>query len=95
MYLFLFRVRAKSPDDAPRICGVFEHALSLFQEPGWIGGACVVNVDDPRDILIYEQWGSLAALQAWQTSAARARAHHDLEPYIEGPPQETTYRDAI
>ena len=95
MYLFLYRVRAKSPDVAPDICRVFDHALSLFQEPGWLGGSCVVNLDDPCDVLIYEKWGSLAEMRAWLDSSARQQAHRDLEPYTDGPSRETTYRDAV
>lgn len=93
MYLFLFHVRAKSADAVPNICRVFDHALDLFQQPGWLGGACVVNLDDPRDVLIYEQWGNPAGLEAWLTSTARQDAHRAIEPYLDGPPREMTFRE--
>ncbi|MGH2460280.1 MAG: putative quinol monooxygenase [Chloroflexota bacterium] len=93
MYLYFYRVRARSVGDVPNICRVFDHTLNLFQEPGWLGGSCVVSVDDPRDVLIYEQWGSLAGLSAWLTSAARQVAHRAIDPYLEGPAHEMTFRE--
>ncbi|HVC31874.1 MAG TPA: antibiotic biosynthesis monooxygenase [Chloroflexota bacterium] len=94
MYLFLFRVHAKSADDVQNVCRVFEHTLRLFQEPGWLGGSCVINLDDSRDVLIYEMWGSLPALRAWLGSEARQEAHRQIAPYVEGPPVETTFQEA-
>lgn len=93
VYLFLFRVRARSDDMVPTICHVFEHTLSLFQEPGWISGACVLNLADPRDVLIYEIWGSLPALRAWIASEARQEAHRQIAPYLTGPPEEITFEE--
>lgn len=93
MFLFLFRVRAKSESAVPMICRVFEHTMSLFREPGWLGGACVADLEDPREVLIYEMWGSEPALQAWLSSDARVEAHRRLAPYVEGPPAESTYQE--
>jgi quinol monooxygenase YgiN len=93
MHVFFFRVRAKTPDAADDICRVFRHTLSLFLEPGLQLGRCVVNLTDPRDVLIFEEWGNKAALQAWLTSKARQEAHQQLAPYIIGEPEESIFEE--
>lgn len=92
-YLYLYRVRAMSPEGAPSICRVFEHTLRLFQEPGWLGGSGMSNRSDPRDVLIYEIWGNLPSLQAWLTSEARRQAHRAIAPLVAGPAREETFQD--
>ncbi len=92
-YLYLYRVRAISPQSVPSICQVFQHTLTLFQEPGWLGGSCVVNLSDACDVVIYERWGNLASLQAWLQSDARRQAHQDLAPFVDGPAKEETFVD--
>jgi len=92
-YLYHYRVRAVSPEAAPRICQVFEHTLRLFQEPGWLGGSCMINRSDPSDVLIYEIWGNLPSLQAWLTSEDRQQAHQTIAPFVAGPAREETFQD--
>lgn len=93
MILFLFHMRVISPDVVEQVCQVYYHTLRLFQEPGWLGGGCVVNIADPRDVLIYERWGDLTALRAWLRSAARREAHAQAAPFIVGQPEETIFQD--
>lgn len=93
-FLYLYRVRATSPQTVRDVCQVFRHTLSLFQEPGWLGGSCVVNRSDPTDVLIYEIWGNLASLHAWLVSEARRHAHRDLAPFVVGGAVEETFEDA-
>ncbi len=92
-YLYLYRVRAVSPQSVQRICEIFFHTLTLFQEPGWLGGACVVNLSDACDVMIYERWGNLASLRALLESDARRQAHRALEPFVAGPAKEETFAE--
>lgn len=92
-FLYLYRVRATSPQTVAEVCRVFRHTLSLFQEPGWLGGSCVVNQSDPTDVVIYEIWGNLASLHAWLDSDARRQAHRDLAPFVVGPALEETFEE--
>lgn len=91
-YLYLYRVRAVSPEAAPRICQVFEHTLSLFQEPGWLSGSCMINRSDPSDVLIYEIRGNLQSLQAWLRPEARQQAHQAIALFVAGPAREETFQ---
>ncbi|HUX87847.1 MAG TPA: antibiotic biosynthesis monooxygenase [Chloroflexota bacterium] len=93
MFTYHLHARVKSPQDVPEICRLFHHNLQLIQEPGWRGGGCMVDVDDACTLLIYENWGSLAALKAWQTTVARKIAYQVLENQIEGEPRVAIYRD--
>jgi heme-degrading monooxygenase HmoA len=93
MFVYFVRARAKSPEAVAEICRVFHHNLQLVQEPGWQGGACLADVNDPRGMLIYENWGTLAALKAWESSEARAFAYQQLLEQVEGQPQTMIFQD--
>ncbi|HVC35132.1 MAG TPA: antibiotic biosynthesis monooxygenase [Chloroflexota bacterium] len=70
MYVYFLRVRARSEEAAHAICRDADHLLPLFQEPGWLGGACLHNTTDPRDLIIYGRWANEASARAWLDSAA-------------------------
>ncbi|HEX5416675.1 MAG TPA: antibiotic biosynthesis monooxygenase family protein [Chloroflexota bacterium] len=82
-YIYTFSARAKSPDEAQRVCEIFGHLLSLIHEPGYRRGACTVSADDPRQIFIVEQWGSGAALRAWLDSEGHRKAIEQAAEYLE------------
>ncbi len=44
-------------------------------------------------MLIYENWGTLAALKAWESSEARAFAYQQLLEQVEGQPQTMIFQD--
>lgn len=93
MFTFHLHARVKSPEAVPEICRLFHHNLQLIQEPGWRGGGCMVDVDDACNLLIYENWGTLAALKAWEKSDARKNAYQVLKDRIGGEPQVTIFQD--
>ena len=78
------KVRAASPQAAREICRLGYLAVEITQEPGFLRIRCVVNIRDPQQVLVSQEWGSRAAFDAWFTSAARAELLRQLAPLMEG-----------
>ncbi|HLH72830.1 MAG TPA: hypothetical protein VKX96_06075 [Chloroflexota bacterium] len=92
MYIFQIIGRAKTPDDAQRICGIFEHSLTLMQSAGYARGFCAINREDKLSILIQEEWYNLAGLRFWQQSEEYQRLRQEMEALIEGVWESHTYQ---
>lgn len=70
MYIYTYIGRARSPEDAQRICRMFGHLHALLVEPGYRRGECAVSTEDPSVVFIHEHWANLASWQAWEPSKA-------------------------
>ena len=93
MIVLTLKARARSPEAARQICRIFSQSLTLHQEPGWLRGSCMMNVNDPAEVLILQEWGTRAALEAWRNSTSRGVVHDQSAPYIETEFVETEYQD--
>lgn len=91
MYVHFVRVHAKSVVVAQEICREFGHLLPLFQEPGWLGGACLQNTADECDVIVYGQWASPAAARAWLDSETCRLGMQQLSSNINGSPEIATF----
>ena len=65
MYVITTRARAISPEAAQEMCRTYSHFLRMHQEPGFLYGACAINVDDPADLFFFSRWGTREAAQRW------------------------------
>ncbi|HVC33145.1 MAG TPA: hypothetical protein VNL16_06510, partial [Chloroflexota bacterium] len=88
------KLRARSPAEAQRVCRFYRHSLHLISNPGFVNGTYSINHDDPRLILIEQQWGSLCALEAWLTSEVRQRLLQRVAASIEGPGEIAIYEES-
>ena len=68
MHVYCLRSRARSPEAAQEVCRAFGHVLALHQEAGFAYGACMINVDDPCDLLVLTRWSNQAAAEHWYSS---------------------------
>jgi quinol monooxygenase YgiN len=73
MILVLVKLRATSPQAVQEFCRVSRQAFEWYQEPGWLGGRCVVSTSDPQHVVVVEECGSRAAFAAWSNSPGRVR----------------------
>jgi quinol monooxygenase YgiN len=73
MILVLVKMRMTSPQAAQEFCRASPQVIERHQEPGWLGGRCLVDTGDPLHVVLVEEWGSRAAYAAWYTSPARVR----------------------
>lgn len=93
MIVSILKARARSPEAAKQICRVFTQALALHQEPGWLRGYCMTNVNDPAEVFMLEEWGTQTALEAWRKSPSSSHLRDQSAPYIETELIETEYQD--
>lgn len=93
MVVTVYRARARSVEDARRICEYFYRSLELHQEPGWLRGTCMWSVNDPRIVFIHEHWSNLAAYDAWRHSRADQYLHEQADPLLETPWEIDIYQD--
>ena len=75
MIVTVYKARAKSADAAGVICEVFYRSLGLHQEPGWLRGTCMTNMNDPQEVFIHEHWSNEAAWEHWKQSPADHYLH--------------------
>jgi heme-degrading monooxygenase HmoA len=93
MILVLVTLRARSPQAAHEMCRISRQSFEMYQEPGWLGGRCVICTRDPRKVLIIGEWGSRSAWEAWQASPARVRVEQEAAPLRVGSTQIEVYAD--
>ena len=58
-----------------------------MQQPGYISGETLHEVDDPNNYLVISAWYSLEQWQAWLSSRERQKLQTDLDGYMEAPTQ--------
>lgn len=85
MFLLILTVQALSAEAATVLCGLMSHNLGLIQEPGYLGGKCGLDIDNPTRVVLVEEWGSLAAVQAWLASSLRRQWRQQALPLTSGP----------
>ena len=87
VYLYHLQLRAKSLADAQEFCRRSHDYLTtaLPKFPGFLHGICAADDSDPLSILIFEQWGTQEAVQAWIKSRERQEIHEKLMGLTEGP----------
>jgi quinol monooxygenase YgiN len=93
MILVLVNIRATSPQAAQELCRVSLQAVERNQEPGWLGGRCVVNARDPLHVVIVEEWGSRAAFDAWYKSPGRLNIERQTAHFRAGTIQVEVYEE--
>lgn len=94
MYIHQIIGRANSPEDARKICRLFDHSLSLVQEPGYARGFCAIAQGDPLLVLIQEEWYNVAGLRSWQGTEAYRKLQREMRPMMEGVWESVEYRAA-
>lgn len=92
MYIYQLIGRANTREDAREICRIFEQSLARVQEPGYAGGFCAINPEDQLTVLIQEEWGNPAGIQAWQASDAYQLLRKNLKPLMEGIWETVSYK---
>ncbi len=92
MYVHQIIGRANSREDALEICRLFDHSLSMVQEPGYARGFCAIEPSDPLSMLIQEEWYNLAGLRSWQSTEAYRKLQQQMRPLMEGIWESIEYR---
>ncbi len=82
MHVYCLRSRARSPEAAREVCRAFGHVIALHQEAGFAYGACMINVDDPDDVLVLTRWSNLAAAEHWYRSDRYSQAITQVQPFL-------------
>jgi len=93
MIVSILKARSQSPEAAKQICGIFSQSVAIRQEPGWLRGNCMTNVHDPSEVLIVEEWGTQAALDAWRHSPSASALRDQSAPYLATEFVESVYQD--
>lgn len=83
MFIYTYLGRARSAEDARRICRLFGHLLALLREPGYRRGECSISTEDPTMVFIHEHWANLASWQAWEASKANQDFISQAEALLE------------
>jgi hypothetical protein len=91
MFVVVYNVHAKSPEDARAVCANFNVDLELAQMPGYLQGYCGISVNDPRAVIGVQYWGTQSALQFATEAASSRRVLTEMETYLDGPATSTVY----
>ncbi len=91
MFVYVYTARAKSPEAAQTVCRIFNHNLSLLQQPGFLRGDCAVRVEDPCQMIGLQYWGSREAMRFALGTETHRHMLEQMAPYLEGPPEATLY----
>jgi len=62
-----------------------------MQQPGYISGETLHEVDAPNNYLVISTWYSLEQWQAWLSSRERHKHQAELDGYMETPTQTRVY----
>lgn len=62
-----------------------------MQQPGYISGETLHEVDAPNNYLVISAWHTLEQWQAWFSSPERQKLQADLEGYLEVPTKIRVY----
>jgi heme-degrading monooxygenase HmoA len=62
-----------------------------MQQPGYISGETLHEVDAPNNYLVISAWYSLEQWQAWFSSRERQKLQAELDGYMEAPTQIKVY----
>jgi heme oxygenase (mycobilin-producing) len=55
--------------------------------PGYIGGETLVEVEDGKKITVVSMWSSINDWETWKNSPEREKLEKRISLYIEGPPK--------
>ena len=92
MIRLLVYQRAKSEKDI----GLLMDALRVLRndamkQPGYITGETLVDVEDPRNVLVISTWHTVEQLNAWNKTESRAKATQLIDPLLAEPHTERIY----
>jgi heme-degrading monooxygenase HmoA len=59
--------------------------VMAMQQPGYIGGETLHDVDDPNYYLVISSWESLEHWQAWFNNLERQKLQAEVDGYLEEP----------
>jgi len=62
-----------------------------MQQPGYISGETLHEVDAPNNYLVISAWYSLEQWQAWFSNGERQKLQAELDGYMEAPTQIKVY----
>lgn len=65
--------------------------LLAMQQPGYISGETLHEVDAPNNYLVISAWYSLEQWQTWLSSPERQKLQAELDGYMEAPTQIRVY----
>ncbi|MGH7862398.1 MAG: hypothetical protein ACREOS_09195 [Candidatus Dormibacteraceae bacterium] len=93
MYIALTVGRAKSRSDLEHLCQFYRTTVmqAMIANGGFQEAKCAAALDDPRALLIDEHWGSLPALEWWQTSEVHQQFLKQITAWLDGAPVTTIY----
>jgi heme oxygenase (mycobilin-producing) len=58
-----------------------------MQQPGYISGETLHEVDNPNHYLVISTWETLEHCQAWYDSPERRKLQAEIDSYLESPTQ--------
>lgn len=87
MYIAQTVGRGKSRSDLEHFCQFYRTTImqAMIVNGGFQEGKCATAVDDPCALLIDEHWGSLPALEWWQTSDVHQHLLQRIKVWLDGP----------
>ena len=62
-----------------------------MQQPGYISGETLHEVDAPNNYLVISTWNSLEQWQAWLSNQERQKLQAELDGHMETPTQTRVY----
>ncbi len=65
--------------------------ILAMQQPGYISGETLHEVDAPNNYLVISAWYSLEQWQAWLSSRERQQLQAELDDYMEAPTRIRVY----
>ncbi len=65
--------------------------LLAMQQPGYISGETLHEVDAPNNYLVISAWYSLEQWQAWLSSRERQKLQAELDGFMEAPTRVRVY----
>ncbi len=65
--------------------------LLAMQQPGYISGETLHEVDAPNNYLVISAWYSLEQWQAWLSSPERQKLQTELDGFMEAPTRVRVY----
>ncbi len=65
--------------------------LVAMQQPGYISGETLHEVDAPNNYLVISAWSSLEQWQTWLSSPERQKLQAEIDGYMEAPTRVRVY----
>ena len=62
---------------------LLELRAAAMQNPGYISGETLVNIDDPKNVITISTWSNLSDWHAWERSTERRKIYEKIGPISE------------